>query len=74
MRQKRAYAEIHPRYINGRSRNEPIPMDPGELEAMSTVLQTRRRTDGLTGKERREAYVRERRKIHDVERNDGDPV
>ena len=74
MRQKRAYTEIHPRYINGRSRNEPIPMDPGELEAMSTVLQTRRRTDGLTGKERREAYVRERRKIHDVERNDGDPV
>lgn len=74
MRQKRAYAEIHPRYINGRSRNESIPMDPGELEAMSTVLQTRRRTDGLTGKERREAYVRERRKIHDVERNDGDPV
>lgn len=74
MRQKRAYAEIHPRYINGRSRNEPIPMDPGELEAMATVLQTRRRTDGLTGKERREAYVRERKRIHDAEWNDGDPV
>lgn len=69
---KRGYAKIHPHYINGRSRNEPIPMDPGELEAMSTSLGSRRRVDGLTGKERRAAYVRERKGLFDPERGEGE--
>ena len=67
----RKNAEYHPRYINGRSRNEPIPMDPGELEAMGSIIQTRRRMDGLTRKQRREAYVRERRQLYDLKRVDG---
>lgn len=67
----RKNAEYHPRRINGRSRNEPIPMEPGELEAMGTVIQTRRLTDGLTRKQRREVYVRERRELQDLKRVDG---
>lgn len=67
----RKNAEYHPRYINGRSRNKPIPMEPGELEAMGTVIQTRRLTDGLTRKQRREVYVRERRELQDLKRVDG---
>lgn len=65
------YISYHPRYINGRSRNEPIPMEPGELAAMTSVIRTKRRTDGLTRKERREAYVRERKAVQNAERDDG---
>ena len=65
------YIRYHPRHINGRSRNEPIPMDPGELEAMANAVQSRRRTDGLTRKQRREAYVRAGRELQDLERVDG---
>ena len=65
------YIHYDPRHINGRSRNEPIPMAPGELEAMGTVVQTRRRTDGLTRKQRREAYVRSRRELQDIKQLDG---
>ena len=65
------YIRYHPRHINGRSRNEPIPMDPGELEAMANAMQSRRRTDGLTRKQRREAYVRSRRELQDIKQLDG---
>lgn len=65
------YIQYHPRYINGRSRNEPIPMEPGELEAMTSAVRTARRTDGMTKKERREAYVRERQAIQNAERDNG---
>lgn len=65
------YIQYHPRYINGRSRNEPIPMEPGELEAMGSAVRSRRRLDGMTKKERREAYVRGRKAVQNAERDDG---
>ena len=65
------YIKYYPRYINGRSRNEPIPMEPGELEAMGSAVRSRRRLDGMTKKERREAYVRERKAVQNAERDDG---
>ena len=65
------YIRYHPRHINGRSRNEPIPMEPGKLEAMANAVQSRRRTDGLTRKQRREAYVHAGRELQDVKQLDG---
>ena len=70
----RPYTKIHPKYINGRPRNEPIPMENGELGAMTAEIRSVRYRDGKTRKERRAAYVRERTRIHDAEWNDGDPV
>ena len=68
------YISYHPRYINGRSRNEPIPMEPGELEAMASEVRSRRNTDGMTRKERREAYVREREILQGSRWADGGKV
>ena len=68
---KRQYTSYRPKYVNGRCRNEPIPMEPGELEAMGSAVRSRRRLDGMTKKERREAYVRERKAVQNAERDDG---
>ena len=68
------YVRYHSRRINGRSRNEPIPMEPGELEAMAAEVRSRRNTDGMSRKERREAYVREREILQGSRRADGGKV
>lgn len=68
------YVKYHPRYINGKSRNEPIPMEPGELEAMAFEVRRHRNTDGLSRKERREAYVREREILQGSRRADDGKV
>lgn len=60
------YIRYHPRYINGRPRNEPIKLTEDELEAMSASLHTERKTDGMTRKERRAAYVAERKEVQDA--------
>lgn len=56
----RPYTKIHPKYINGRPRNEPIPMENGELGAMTADVRSVRYRDGKTRKERRAEYVRAR--------------
>lgn len=68
------YVRYHPRRINGRSRNEPVSMEPGELEAMASEVRSRRNTDGMSRKERREAYVREREILQGSRRADGGKV
>lgn len=60
------YIHYHPRYINGRPRNEPIKLTEDELQAMASALKTERRADGLTRKERRAAYVAERKAVLDA--------
>jgi len=60
------YIRYHPRYINGRPRNEPIKLTEDELQAMASALKTERRADGLTRKERRAAYVAERKVLQDA--------
>lgn len=67
------YIRYHPRYINGRPRNEPIKLTEDELEAMSAEIRTNRKTDGMTRKERRAAYVAERKAVQDALRHDGKP-
>lgn len=57
------YIRYHPRYINGRPRNEPIKLTEDELQAMASALKTERRADGLTRKERRAALVAERKEL-----------
>ena len=65
------YIHYHPRYINGRPRNEPIKLTEDELQAMASALKTERRADGLTRKERRAAYVAERKAVQDALGRDG---
>lgn len=60
------YIRYHPRYINGRPRNEPIKLTEDELEAMAASLKTERHSDGLSRKERRAAYVAERKAVQDA--------
>lgn len=60
------YIRYHPRYINGRPRNEPIKLTEDELQAMASALKTERRADGLTRKERRAALVAERKAVQDA--------
>lgn len=60
------YIHYHPRYINGRPRNEPIKLTEDELQAMASALKTERRADGLTRKERRAALVAERKAVQDA--------
>lgn len=65
------YIRYHPRYINGRPRNEPIKLTEDELQAMASALKTERRADGLSRKERRAAYVAERKGVQDALGRDG---
>ena len=65
------YIRYHPRYINGRPRNEPIKLTEDELQAMASALKTERRADGLTRKERRAALVAERKAVQDALGRDG---
>ena len=60
------YIRYHPRYINGRSRNEPVKLTEDELEAMASEVRVKRNTDGLSRKERRAEYVRQRKEIQDA--------
>lgn len=60
------YIHYHPRYINGRPRNEPIKLTEDELQAMASALKTERRADGLSRKERRAALVAERKAVQDA--------
>ena len=61
----RAYAKTTPKYINGRCRNEPIPMEDGELAAMTAEIRSARARDGKTRKERRAEYVKARKAVSD---------
>lgn len=65
------YIRYHPRYINGRSRNEPVKLTEDELKAMAAEVRVKRNTDGLSRKERRAAYVRERKAVQDALRIGG---
>lgn len=65
------YIRYHPRYINGKSRNEPIKLTEDELQAMASALKTERHADGLSRKERRAAYVAERKAVQDALGRDG---
>jgi hypothetical protein len=60
------YIRYRPRYINGRPRNEPIKLTEDELQAMASALKMERRADGLSRKERRAAYVAERKVLQDA--------
>ena len=65
------YIRYHPRYINGCPRNEPIKLTEDELQAMASALKTERHADGLSRKERRAEYVRQRKELSDALGRDG---
>lgn len=65
------YIHYHPRYINGRPRNEPIKLTEDELAVMAAEVKAERHSDGLTRKERRAALVAERKAVQNALRVGG---
>ena len=61
MRKKRADRGRPRLTVNGRPRSEAVRLTDDEYAAMASSLHSERKMDGLTGPERRRAYVRRRK-------------